>query len=113
MAIAQVYDALIPTDAASERAAMVGEKRRRPIGELVERTISLVGASPHTARAYRTGIGLFLQYLEALWAEELPPSAASVRPFAEKQTEGRRRVVGVSPARGDSGQGVSRSSAWI
>ena len=100
MALSQVYDALIPLDEASERAALIAEKRRRPISELVDRTISLVGASPHTARAYRAGIGLFLQYLEALWADELPPSADAVRPFAEKLTEGRRRVWTYRPPAG-------------
>ena len=100
MALAQVYNTLVPTDEAAERATLVAEKRRRPISELVDRTVSLAGTSPHTARAYRTGIGLFLQYLEALWADGLPPSADSVRPFAETVRMGRRIVWTYRPPAG-------------
>ena len=100
MALSQVYTTLIPIDEAAERADLIAEKRRRPIAELVDRTVGLVGASPHTGRAYRTGIGLFLQYLEALWSGELPPSADAVRPFAERRREGRRAVWTFRPPAG-------------
>ena len=71
-----------------------------PIAALVERTVSLAGASGHTRRAYRTGIGLFLQYLEERWADVLPPTAAAVRPFAEARKEGRRTVWTYRPPAG-------------
>ncbi len=96
----QVYSELVPTDPAAERAALAAEKRHRPISELIEKAVSLAGASDHTKRAYREGIGLFLQYLEAVWDAELPPSAAAVRPFAEKRKEGRRTVWTYRPPAG-------------
>jgi len=96
----QVYAELVPVDAAAERAALAREKQHEPIAQLVEKTVSLAGASPHTRRAYREGIGRFLQYLEAVWDAQLPPSAAAVRPFAEKRKEGRRTVWVYRPPAG-------------
>ena len=96
----QAYKALIPSDDATERAALMAEKRRRPISELIEKTVNLLGASPHTARAYRTGIGLFLQYLEETYSDRLPPSADAVRPFAERISQNRRRVWVYRPPAG-------------
>jgi len=46
----QAYNALIPTDDATERAALMAEKRRRPISELVEKTVALVAISDLMAK---------------------------------------------------------------
>ncbi|MBN1313194.1 MAG: site-specific integrase [Anaerolineae bacterium] len=88
-------DALTQLSSASPEAAI-----RRPIAELVEATLKAAArGSRHTARAYQTAIGLFLQYLDAERGEILPPDLASQwRPFAESTRDGRRTIWTFRPA---------------
>ena len=58
----------------------------RPISKLVDAAIIAAGRSVHTQRSYRTGISLFLQFLDAERGDLLPPEAAAWRPFATATT---------------------------
>jgi integrase len=63
---------------------------RRPLAELVENALTAAaGESENTARAYLTGIGLFLQYLSGHLADVLPPEFF---PLAETSKVGRKTV---------------------
>lgn len=66
---------------------------RRPMVELVEATLQAAGRSEHTRRAYRTAIGLFLQYLDSERGHLLPPALSEEwRPFASSVKVGLRTV---------------------
>lgn len=57
---------------------------KRPLSEIVKATLdSAASRSRHTARAYQTAIGLFLQHLDAERGGILPAERQSWRPFAE------------------------------
>lgn len=63
---------------------------RRPLAELVENALTAAaGESENTARAYLTGIGLFLQYLSDRLVDALP---AEFLPLAEAGKVGRKTV---------------------
>ena len=63
---------------------------RRPLAELVENALTAAaGESENTARAYLTGIGLFLQYLSDRLGDVLP---AEFLPLAEPGKVGRKTV---------------------
>jgi site-specific recombinase XerD len=63
---------------------------RRPLADIVRSTLSAAGSrSTHTQRAYTTGIGTFLQWLETERSDLVPPSWG---PLAETTTEGRKTV---------------------
>jgi integrase len=59
---------------------------QRPIADLIEAALLAAGHSDHTRRSYRTGISLFLQFLDAARGDLLPPAAAAWRPFAQATT---------------------------
>ena len=66
---------------------------RRPMVELVNATLQAAGRSDHTRRAYRTAIGLFLQFLDMERGDLLPPVLNEEwRPFASSVKEGLRTV---------------------
>ena len=63
---------------------------QRPLSEIVKSTLSAAGSrSLHTIRAYTTGIGYFLQWLETERAGMVP---ADWGPLATPSVEGRRTV---------------------
>lgn len=56
---------------------------RRPLSEIVEAALeSAASRSRHTTRAYRTAIGLFLQFLDRSKGKLLPEELSGWRPFA-------------------------------
>ena len=57
---------------------------QRPIEEVITATLLAAGRSPHTQRSYRTGIGLFLQFLEDARGHLLPPVADAWRPQVQE-----------------------------
>ena len=64
---------------------------RRPLGELVDATLSAAGRSEHTRRAYLTAIGLFLAFLDTQRGAVIPAElAVTWRPFARASEDGRR-----------------------
>ena len=61
----------------------------RPLGQVVMATLQAAARSDHSRRAYRTGIGYFLQFLGGALDNAVP---AEWRPLAEPTSEGRRTV---------------------
>ena len=61
----------------SESAALA-----RPLADLIADTLAAAGRSANTVRAYQTGIGYFLQYLDTQRGDLLPAELQSWRPFA-------------------------------
>lgn len=71
---------------------------RRPLAELVTSTLQIAGRSTATQRSYQTAIGLFVQYLDRVRGDQLPPEAAAVwRPFAETTVEAKKTVWAFRP----------------
>jgi len=69
---------------------------RRPLADIVEATLLAAGRSAHTQRAYRTAIGLFIQYLDQERGDLVPPDlAVQWRPLAiaGKETERKNKRV--------------------
>lgn len=66
----------------------------QPLTHLVEQVLaSLLPGYSGSGRAYRAGIGLFLQYLESHYRPQIPPEVINLWcPFAEKTTSGRRTL---------------------
>lgn len=77
---------LIPFDPATLSIVSTEIALQRPVGELIEATLIAAGRSDHTRRSYRTGISLFLQFLEQERGDLLPPAADAWRPFAAPAT---------------------------
>lgn len=77
-------EALADLSAVSPEVAL-----RRPLADLVLATLKAAARSEHTARAYRTAIGLFVQYLDQERGGQLP-ELADWRPFAVTSKDGRR-----------------------
>jgi len=63
-----------------------GDALRRPLGEVAAATMQAAARSEHTERAYTHAIGLFLQYLQDVLADELPDDWP---PLAQSRKEGR------------------------
>jgi len=59
----------------------------QPLANLVDSTLKAACRSQHTRRAYQTGIGLFLQYLDLERGDLIPDEFQQVRPLATKITQ--------------------------
>lgn len=59
---------------------------QRPISELVNELMAAAGRSEHTRRAYRTAVGMFLQFLESERGQLVPNDLAKWKPFAKVRT---------------------------
>jgi integrase len=66
---------------------------RRPLQQLVQATIDAAARGPNSTRAYQTGIGQFVQYLDDKRGNLLPdPWRDEWRPFASSYVESKRTV---------------------
>jgi len=66
---------------------------RRPLEQLVEDALKACSRSPNTHRAYTTGMGRFLAYLDEQRGALLPPVFAEAwRPLARPETQGSGRT---------------------
>lgn len=72
----------------SEEAAL-----RRPLADLVTATLQSASRSEHTRRAYRTAIGLFLEFLDLERGAMLPEYLGDWRPLAESSRGARGETV--------------------
>lgn len=65
----------------------------QPFNTIVEATLISAARSTATRRSYQTTIGLFLQYLDHQYGEQLPSELTQQwRPFAEPFLEGKRTL---------------------
>lgn len=86
-----------------------------PLGELVQTTLTAAaGDSVHTARAYQSGIGLFLMFLSLELGDKLP---VEWQPLAKPTKEGRRTVWEIrghtAVLRTVSAGTLDRYQAWL
>lgn len=73
---------------------------QRPVGELVEELMAAAGRSEHTRRAYRTAVGMFLEFLERERGQLVPNELEHWKPFAQAHTV---------PCSGKNGKGAPRT----